>query len=221
MLRTRWLTITGSSRVTLEEKRSVFIASATPVRSAGDAERFVASIRAEFPDARHHVYAWRVTGDEFLQRYSDDGEPTGTAGLPVLDVLRKNEIEDAAIVVVRYFGGTLLGTGGLVRAYGRSAAEALTAAHPTYFQNDEEYRVLIGYDALDRVRYLLEKKGFATGVPEYGIDPVLRVFAETGRAEELKRLCLDATSGDAIVEYVGMAERAAESMEANIDAVGI
>ena len=110
-----------------EEKKSVFIGRAMPVKTEAEALSFLASVRTEFPDATHHVYAY-VLRDNGTTRYSDDREPQGTAGVPVLDVLRKAEITDAAIVVVRYFGGTLLGTGGLVRAYTKAARGAVEAA---------------------------------------------------------------------------------------------
>ncbi len=125
--RASYTTLRALGEDTYEEKKSVFIGRAMPVKTEAEALSFLASVRAEFPDARHHVYAY-VLRDNGTTRYSDDREPQGTAGMPVLDVLRKADITDAAIVVVRYFGGTLLGTGGLVRAYTKAAAGAVEAA---------------------------------------------------------------------------------------------
>ena len=109
------------------EKRSRFIGYAAPVQSEEEAVRFIADIRAKHWDAKHNVYAYSLRAGQ-QKRYSDDGEPKGTAGVPVLDVLQKSEVVDAVLVVTRYFGGVLLGTGGLVRAYSHAAALAVAAA---------------------------------------------------------------------------------------------
>ena len=109
----------GESRI--EISKSIFIGNSREVNSAKEAEDFVAKIRATYPDARHVCYAWKVSGETFMQKYSDDGEPSGTGGMPILNVLDKKEITNAVITVTRYFGGILLGKGGLVRAYSEAA----------------------------------------------------------------------------------------------------
>ena len=110
-----------------EDRKSVFIGEALPVSSEAEALEFLASVKKKYPDARHHVYAY-VLRDNSIMRFSDDSEPQGTAGMPVLDVIRKRGCTDVIIVVTRYFGGTLLGTGGLVRAYTAAAVGALESA---------------------------------------------------------------------------------------------
>ncbi|MBR5767371.1 MAG: YigZ family protein, partial [Clostridia bacterium] len=119
-------TLGGEGTGEYEEKRSRFIGYARPVKSAGEAAAFISEIRKKHSDARHNVYAYRI--GENVTGYSDDGEPKGTGGLPVLGLLQKSDITDAAIVVTRYFGGILLGTGGLVRAYTEAAQAAVRAA---------------------------------------------------------------------------------------------
>lgn len=120
---------------TLIEKKSEFIGYAKPVSSEEEAIEYIKEIRKKHADARHNVYAY-VIGN--TTRYSDDGEPQGTAGMPVLDIIRKTGFTDAVIVVTRYFGGILLGTGGLVRAYSAAAKAAAEAAHiVTYEAYDE------------------------------------------------------------------------------------
>ena len=109
------------------EKKSVFIGNAARVETEEEAIAFVKKIKAKYPDARHNVYAY-ILRENNLSRFTDDGEPHGTAGMPVMSVLRGKNLVDCAVVVTRYFGGTLLGTGGLVRAYGKSAKEGLLAA---------------------------------------------------------------------------------------------
>ena len=122
-----YMTVRGEGEAEFEEKKSVFIGHAAPAQNEEEALAFLARIRAEYPDAKHNVYAYHLR-ENSTTRYSDDREPQGTAGLPVLDVLRKSDIVDTVVVVTRYFGGTLLGTGGLVRAYTQAARDAVEAA---------------------------------------------------------------------------------------------
>ena len=112
---------------TYEEKKSVFIGECMPVKTEEEALSFINNIKKKYSDARHHVYAY-VLRENSVMRFTDDHEPQGTAGMPVLDIIRKNCCTDVVIVVTRYFGGTLLGTGGLVRAYTAAALGALEAA---------------------------------------------------------------------------------------------
>ena len=120
-------TVLSESHTTLIEKKSKFIAHVRPADNERAAIDFINEIRAQYPDATHNVYAY-VIDENNIFRYSDDGEPSGTAGMPVLDAIRKPGIVDAAVVVTRYFGGTLLGTGGLVHTYGAAASQGLSAA---------------------------------------------------------------------------------------------
>ncbi len=124
------LVLRRPARAELEVKRSRFIALLSPADSPAAAHEAVAAAKSQFPDARHHCSAWiiRDPGAQPLTHSSDDGEPSGTAGRPMLDVLLGSGVSDVAVVVVRYFGGTLLGTGGLVRAYSDSVRAGLDAA---------------------------------------------------------------------------------------------
>ena len=122
-----YITVKDESEFEYEDRKSVFIGKARPVKTEAEALEFLSCVKKQYPDARHHVYAY-VLRENSIMRFSDDREPQGTAGMPVLDVIRKNSCTDVAIVVTRYFGGTLLGTGGLVRAYTSAAAGALNAA---------------------------------------------------------------------------------------------
>ena len=203
MYREEWVTLSKISHVSVEEKKSVFIAEAAPLSSAKDADDFLSNVKKKYPDARHHVFAWRIGKDEILQRFSDDGEPSGTAGLPVLDVLRKNNIDDAIIVVTRYFGGVLLGTGGLVRDYGKSAFLALKDADPVTCRICEHYSVVVGYSHLERLRFTLMKAGYIVEETQFGISPVIPVCCNVGQKEALIRTCMDATAGQAVIDYIG------------------
>ena len=111
-----YITIKKPSSFEYEDRKSVFIGQAMPVSTEKEALAFIESVRKRYPDARHHVYAY-VLRENSIMRFTDDREPQGTAGMPVLDIIRKRGCTDTVIVVTRYFGGILLGTGGLVKAY--------------------------------------------------------------------------------------------------------
>ena len=122
-----YLTLGARADAEYTVNRSRFIAHAAPVTSAEEANAFIAAIRAEYPDATHNVFAFLIRQPSY-SRYSDDGEPSGTSGMPVLQVLKGAELTDSIVVVTRYFGGILLGTGGLARAYSHSAQLGVEAA---------------------------------------------------------------------------------------------
>ena len=124
----KYKTILTQAEAEIVEKKSRFIATVRPVKTEEEAKAFIEEMKKKYWNATHNVFAYQIGERNELQRFSDDGEPQGTAGMPVLSVLKGEDIKDTAIVVTRYFGGTLLGTGGLVRAYGHSAKEGLLAS---------------------------------------------------------------------------------------------
>ena len=142
-----------------EDRKSVFIGDAAPVATEADAIAFVDMIKKKYPDARHHVYAY-VLRENSAMRFTDDGEPQGTAGMPTLDVIRKNGCTDIVIVVTRYFGGTLLGTGGLVRAYTQAALGALTNGKPVIYDIYCTLSISVSYSDHGRICSALEEHGF-------------------------------------------------------------
>lgn len=136
------------------EKRSRFLGHARPCKSEEEALRFLSEMRKTYSDARHNVYAYLLS-DGNLMRYSDDAEPQGTAGMPVLEVLRKSGVTDAAVVVTRYFGGILLGTGGLARAYSAAAAAALENAEIVTYREAVLLTLTCDYSEYGRINALL------------------------------------------------------------------
>lgn len=124
----KYITVGGFGKAEITEKKSRFIASVKPVCSEEEAIEFIEEIKKNYRDARHNCFAYQIGERNQIQRYSDDGEPGGTAGMPMLDVLRGNDIKNTIVVVTRYFGGILLGTGGLVRAYGSAAKAGISEA---------------------------------------------------------------------------------------------
>lgn len=149
-------------------KKSRFICYVKPVETAEAAQEFVEAIRKKHWDATHNVPAWRVGMPVPAERFSDDGEPAGTAGMPVLEVLRKQDITNCVLVVTRYFGGTLLGAGGLVRAYTESAVKGLEAAGIVTCHLYRHFSITIPYPLLGSILHLLEKLGGKLEEPIYG-----------------------------------------------------
>jgi uncharacterized YigZ family protein len=149
----------GFAETELTEKKSRFIAAVKPVTTEDEALDFIKVRRSTYPDARHHVYAYDVCTEEGEYcRYSDDGEPQGTGGMPVLDVLKKRGLVNAAVVVTRYFGGTLLGAAGLVRAYSGSASMCLDAAGEAEIKLCRRIAISVNYTDGGRVRNYLEDR---------------------------------------------------------------
>ncbi len=144
----------GEDRFTVQ--KSVFIGRACPCTTEEEALRFIRGIREEFRDATHHCYAYVIGKNEGLMRYSDDGEPGGTAGMPMISLIRSQGLVDCCAVVTRYFGGVLLGTGGLVRAYTQGCRIALDAAGIVRMDLTCHDLCEVPYPRWDRVRYALE-----------------------------------------------------------------
>lgn len=203
MPRSFWKTVEHPARIEYEVKKSVFIADVAPVATGEEATDFLRKIKKEFPDARHHVYAYRA-GDETLeQRYSDDGEPSGTAGMPVLDVLLHQELDNVICVVTRYFGGILLGTGGLTRAYSTSASMGIEAASPCKMALLELYHVQLDYSVSEKFQYAAKKSGFAIGDIIYEATPIVPVYCAKEDKEKLVALVNDTTAGRGKMTHIG------------------
>ena len=157
--RETYRTVAGPARASFTVRGSEFIGHVAPVESVDAAESFVEDVRAEFDDATHNVPAYRVRADPFREYSSDDGEPSGSAGKPALNVLQGQELENVAVVVTRFYGGTNLGVGGLVSAYGRAVADAVEAAGVVTEEPHERLRAVVDYDDSGTVRGILESAG--------------------------------------------------------------
>lgn len=147
-------TIENNATAIVEEKRSKFIGNIIKVKNVGEAEKEIQEIKKKYYDARHNCYAYIVEEEGILKKkFSDDGEPSGTAGSPILNVIEKNELCNVLIVVTRYFGGILLGAGGLVRAYTEAATKALNETNVIEKEEGYEIEVIINYQDLDKLKY--------------------------------------------------------------------
>ena len=179
----------------LEEKKSRFIANTLPIASQEEALAFIEKIKKQYWDARHNCYAY-VLGDRHeIQRFSDDGEPGGTAGKPMLDVLLGENIHNMVVVVTRYFGGTLLGTGGLVRAYSGAAKEGLKNSVVIEKQQGRQFLLETNYSDLGKVQYLLLGQGIPILSEDYGSGVTLEVLVSLEMEQKITELLIDGTNG--------------------------
>lgn len=161
-------TIESAIAEEITEKKSKFIADLIPVATVEEAEKRIEEIKKKYYDAKHHCFAYRILEqDKVKERASDDGEPSGTAGAPMLTILNKNELCNVLIVVTRYFGGILLGTGGLVRAYSEAMTKALESSKKRLKQTGYELFIEIGYEDVSKFQYFCRKQKIAITNVEY------------------------------------------------------
>ena len=176
-----YITLGKEAEVSFTEKKSVFIGNAKPVKTEEEAIEFINKIRKKYADAKHNTYAYMLANGS--ARYSDDGEPQGTAGVPILNVIKKGGFTDAVIVVTRYFGGILLGTGGLVRAYGASAKDAVTAAEVVTYLQYTECEISCSYSDYQKIIPLAESFEAKTDDTAFAEGVTLRLAIKSDRFE--------------------------------------
>ncbi len=179
------------------EKKSRFIASISPAATEEEASAFIASVKKRYWDARHNCSAFVIGAGGELTRCSDDGEPSGTAGKPMLEVLLGSGIRNICVVVTRYFGGVLLGTGGLVRAYSGAVSNALSECAVVKMIPGREIAVTCDYSYLEKIRNILGNADIADPEAEYTENVSLRFFAPEDKYEDVLKKITDATGGGA------------------------
>ena len=189
-----YMTVKQEGHSTYTEKKSEFLSYVRPVTTEEEALSFIGEIKSMNADATHNVYAY-VVRENNLQRYTDDGEPSGTAGMPVLDAIRKRGLVDVAVVVTRYFGGTLLGTGGLVRCYGKCAVQGITAAVPIIRRLCEIYEVECDYTQLGKVQYAISTSEYRLEDTVYEEDVRLIVCVEQGNGQRFINEMVEVCAG--------------------------
>lgn len=198
-------TLSGRGRARFEVRGSEFIGHAAPVEDREDAESFVAAIEAEYDDATHNVPAYRVrvesgpSGHLLREYQNDDGEPTGSAGKPALNVLQQQDLENVVAVVTRYYGGTNLGVGGLARAYARAVNEAVEEAGVETRRPRERFDVEVAYDDSGTVRNILESAD-ATFEAEYEATVRFAVTTSVEDGATIRDRIRSATSGRATID---------------------
>lgn len=185
-----------------EEKKSVFIGHCAHVTSEEEAAAYVKQLKKQYADARHNVWAYLLRGG-IVARYSDDGEPQGTAGVPVLDVIRKSGAEDVCVVVTRYFGGILLGAGGLVRAYSHTASLSLAEARVITYEKYDEVTLSCSYSDYQKLSAELPKFGAIVDGTDFADDVVMRFALKQGQTADLLAKVQEMSAGKIVPEIVG------------------
>ncbi|RLP67841.1 DUF1949 domain-containing protein [Mycetocola reblochoni] len=183
----------------MEVKRSLFRCDLVPVATEDAARSLIAAVRAEHPRARHHCSAFVLGPSARTQRSNDDGEPSGTAGAPMLDALTSAGLSDVVAVVTRYFGGVLLGAGGLTRAYRGAVAEAIAVARPRTLVLRRLLEVRLDYAAAASLEAQARRRGWAVLDADYAADVGLRLGVPQSEEPELGALVAELTAGSAVV----------------------
>lgn len=177
-----------------EEKKSIFIGAAKRVASEEEARDFINTVKGRHKEARHNVYAYVIGQNLGIQRYSDDGEPQGTGGIPVLEIIKRNEITDTVIVVTRYFGGVLLGASGLCRAYSKAAALAVKNAGVVEKVKGCEIKINLSYELLGKVQYIFNQNNWQIENIEYTEKVTLVSLCEIDMFETIRKETIEATN---------------------------
>lgn len=194
-------TIAGRAQAEFVEKKSRFISYANHIETPGEAANFINNIKTKHWDATHNVYAYVLKSNQ-IQKYSDDGEPRGTAGVPVLNVLLNSQIYDLVVVVTRYFGGTMLGAGGLIRAYSLGCKKVIQSAKVISVHKCMEISIQCEYSAFSRVKQLLE--GYNHKIVNIGYDNVmiLNIIIHESAYGKLLEDVRNITNGASIVQSI-------------------
>lgn len=191
-----YCTIAQDAQVQTIEKKSKFIATVTSVTTQEEAETVLQQLRKKYYDATHNCFAYQVGEGQPIQKCSDDGEPQGTAGKPILDVLKGSGLTNILICVTRYFGGTLLGTGGLVRAYGHAAKEGLLAAGVMEKRSIQYFQLQMPYPLFGKVQYLLNEKAYT--IKETNYTEIVSVIVEVreGNQDAFTKWLIEKTNAE-------------------------
>lgn len=186
------------------EKKSRFIAHVKPVTTEEEALQFIEELKKKYWDARHNCYAFIIGKNAQVVRFSDDGEPSGTAGKPILEVLQNQELRDVVVVVTRYFGGVLLGTGGLVRAYTQSTQVGLNAAQICTMTPMVIITTVIDYTMIGKIKYVLAQNDALVQDEKYGADVTITFGIPSDKKTRLIKELIETTNGKIEYEEMGV-----------------
>jgi uncharacterized YigZ family protein len=197
-----YTTIAKVAEIEFVERKSVFYGYAAPVKTEEEALAIVKERRTLMPDATHHVFGYHMKGG-ILARYSDDGEPQGTAGMPVLEAIRKSGADDALVVVTRYFGGILLGAGGLVRAYAHTAHLALEAAGIVTYESYAELEITCSYSDYQKYLSQLPRFGAVVDDTDFSDCVTIRFAVKKHLTDDVRTLVREISAGASEVKVLG------------------
>ena len=197
-----YITIKNRSYFEYEDRKSLFIGEAMPVSSEAEAITFIERVKKKYPDARHHVYAY-VLRENNTSRFSDDREPQGTAGMPLLNAIRMSGLTDVCVIVTRYFGGTLLGTGGLVRAYTAASAGAISAGEIITYDIYTELKITLDYSDYGKIGSTLDEYSFRCSDTDYAEKITIIGKIEKSKLDAFTVGLAETTSARAACEVLG------------------
>lgn len=194
-----YITVKKAASDKFEEKKSTFIGYVKRVTTEEEAKEFILEINNKHKDARHNCYAYVIGQNMGIQRYSDNGEPQGTAGIPILEVIKKQGITDCAVVVTRYFGGVLLGTGGLTRAYTKGASIAISKAGVVEKVEGVRLCIEIDYDLYGKIQYICSQNNWHIEDTEFTDSVKVYILAKKSLIGEIEKSFTEATNGKSIM----------------------
>lgn len=206
-------TLVVDGQADIEIKKSKFIGYAFHADTVEAFDTKLAEIKKEHPQARHHCYAYRLNEQVLLEKYQDDKEPQGTAGLPILEVLKGQDLEEVGVVVVRYFGGTLLGTGGLSRAYSDAARDAIKASGPTHIDVMIRMVLTVDYSDAGKITYYAGQESIVVVDQQFDQAVHMTLAFEANRLDSVKEALNEMTQGKVRItkeeETIGYSHRGA------------
>lgn len=198
-----YFTISESSEGIYEEKRSKFLSKAIHIEDVNKAKEIILNAKKEYYDARHNCYAYIIGEDKKQQKFFDDGEPSGTAGAPIIEAINKRDLTNILVIVTRYFGGIKLGAAGLTRAYNKAANIALDNAKIIKMENFFNIKLTVDYNLLSSVEYYLRKENITIKNSDYGENVTLNILTEKDKTEKVKNDIIELTSGKILTEDNG------------------
>ena len=198
----KYKTIINTKQIEIIEKKSRFIASISPIKIEDDAKIFIEKIKKNHWNATHNVFAYQLGYRNEIQRFSDDGEPSGTAGKPILDILINEDIKNIVIVVTRYFGGILLGTGGLVRAYSKAAKECIYKAGISEMILYKKFSIKTDYNSSGKIQYEILKNNHIIYDTLYSENVEYIVLTEIKYSEQFYKKIFDISNGKANINII-------------------
>ncbi|EAV39697.1 YigZ family protein [Oenococcus oeni] len=196
------ITVKQNSTKELIIKKSRFIADIYPLKEEQEAKKIIENVRKKNPNANHVVFAYTVGLNREIQRMSDNGEPVGTAGKPVLDAITKNNLINVLITVTRYFGGIKLGAGGLIRAYSQSASQTIENAQLATLVNYDRLQLIFDYSLIDKLKYFIEKQKAVVMETNYQAKVQAVILVETSDSKNFQKRLIDLFSGRIIVKKI-------------------
>lgn len=194
-----YFTVRNEAVAEFEEKKSVFIGHVKRVHTEEEAKEFINKVKGQHKEARHNVYAYAIGVNKGIQRYSDDGEPQGTGGIPVLEVLKKSDLTDIVVVVTRYFGGVLLGAGGLARAYSKGASLAIGESGVVEKVLGVPLRITIDYELLGKIQYVCSTNQWHIEDTVYTDKVEILMYCESTMIKQISDTLTENTNGKLVI----------------------